>query len=784
MKDRKSLTQQDFLNLEYLFNLIKKYWLIISGSIIISLIITFINNQFRSPVYEVGSSLLISSGENSYSNMSADFMEGFGIFAGNKNFLNELRVLNSTMLISEAISNLNFQVTYYNRHRFRKTELYKTSPFVVVFNQNHPQPVELEIKLTLIDNDQFELFAKGEDVNLYSFNSNSIIQQLPKFKLKEIGVFGKSITSENYDFKIMVNDNFEISEYKSIKFSFAFNSPRTMVKKYRNALEIGADDVEATVANIILPSAVPEKAIDFINSLCQSYLMKDLEKKNHMSIKTIEYIDNQLNIIKDSLQIAEENLQRFRSSNRVMDISIQSGRVYDQLQELERQRAELHVKFKYYQYISNYFVENQEYTDLIAPSAMGIDDPLLNNMIQELIQLNSEKVSLIENKQEKNPYLRTLNIQIDNLKNTIAENINYIMNTTDISLQDLNSRIAQLNQEVQKLPKTERELFGIERKFNLNDAIYTYLLEKRAEAQITKASYQPDAEVLEPADLLQPGAISPRKNRNYFIALFLGFLIPFTIIRIKDLLKTTISDKNELVSILNTPILGNVYRNNKNVDIVIRLFPKSHIAESFRMLRSNLNYFVHAKENKTIVLTSTQPQEGKSFVASNLAVSIAMANLKTILLEFDLRKPTISDRFKISNKYGISSFLSEQSTFEDIIQKTSIQNLDIITAGDIPPNPAELISSTRTNDLFSYLNNHYEYIIIDTPPIGIISDGYTLMNKADLNIYVVRQNQTIKKDLITIIKELEERNFNNICLVLNDVPSQKKTRYGYDYYEH
>ncbi len=775
--------QKNQFDIEFLITVIRKHWLLLGLCTIIGLSVAFIYNKLKTPVYDVSSSLLISGESDNLSQIPTQIFEDMGFTSNNNNFQNELLLLRSTVLIGEALNNLNLQISYFHKKIFKTIELYKSSPFIVVFNQNHPQPVDIKIKIKILDENTFRISASEDDVNIFLYNTNTVFQKLPKFELDQTGSFGSNITSDYYDFKVILNENYSFEDYSPNKFLFIFHNPRNLAKAYKTALKVEPNDLESTVAILSMETTAPNKTIDFINSLTGVYLAKSLDKKVHMSVKTVEYIDSQLDAIQDSLRNAEESLQRFRTSNQVMDIGAKTGRIYDQLQELDREKASLSVQYKYYEYINDYFEKNKVYSDLIAPSAMGIEDPLLNNMIQELLQLNAERMSLMENNQEKSPYLKKLNIQIDNLKNTISENIKYIINTTEIALQDVNSRMRQLNNEINKLPKTERELFGYERKFNLNDAIYTYMLEKRAEAEIAKVSFLPDAEIMEPTDLTSNGAISPKKKLNYILGLLLGLFFPMSIIRIRDILNIKLVDASELERLTTIPILGKIYNNNKKLELVVNNFPKSHIAESFRMLRTNLHYFLPTDKNSIIVLTSSFAQEGKSFLSNNLAVSLATANHKTVLLSFDLRKPKIFERLNIKNEVGISSFLSEQTTFDQIVQKSNIENLNVITSGPIPPNPSELIASSKTNDLFSFLSGTYKYIIVDTPPVGLISDSYLLMDKADLNIYVVRQNHTIKKEMVSILNELKEKKIHNLCLLLNDIPLYGSSKYGYGYYE-
>jgi tyrosine-protein kinase Etk/Wzc len=783
MTTNKEKSIQDSFDLEYLLMTLKKNWYFLLSGVIFGLGVAYLYNKITLPKYDVSSSILIKDYENSFERQSSELFSGFGIFAGAKKFQNELQVLKSRPLIRNAINNLDFQISYFNRTRFNKKELYKNSPFIVVLNQNYPQPVGLEFDVEIMDDNTFRIKAKSDEADLYSFTTGDIIQEIKDFKVDETGYFGNVIKSDHFSFKLILNKNFSFNEFKSNKFSFIINDLDGLAKAYENALKVEKIDIEASVAQISLETTVPAKDIDFINSLTSEYLTKDQEEKIHASVKTIEYIDNQLGSISDSLRRAELNLQKFQTSNRVMDISVKSGRVYNQLQDLEREKGNMVIKYKYYQYINEYFEKNKELSDLIAPSSMGIEDPLLNNLIEELTKLNTERTSLVENNQAKSPYLKQINIKIDNLKNTIAENIKYVINTTDIALRDLNTRINRLNSEINKLPKTERELLGYERKFNLNNTIYTYLLEKRAEAQITKASYMPGAEVIEPAEITGEGPEAPKKNINYILGVLLGFILPFTVLRIRDVLQNKITENTNIEKLTNIPILGQIYTNNKKVNLIVQNFPKSHIAESFRITRTSLNYFIDNNDCSILVITSSFGQEGKSFISINLAASLASIEKRVVILGFDLRKPKVYERLNIKNDVGISSFLINQAGFEDIIQHTNIENLDTITSGPIPPNPSELIASSRTNDLFSFLKNHYDYIIVDTPPVGLLSDTYVLMDKADLNIYVVRQNQTPKREFQSIIKDLKDKNFKNLCLIVNDIPLVKKSKYGYEYYE-
>ena len=769
--------------IRYYIDLIEKnkLYFIISACIFLSG--AFFLNKTTNNVYKVGISLVLNEDQNTSTQTTANIMRNMGFTASNKNFTNELIALRSSPLIADALAKLDFRISYFEKFPLTTKELYKSSPFIVILDQNLPQAINVPIEIEVLDNGQIEVSISSKNVTLYSFSTETVVEQFPKLNYSKMTSFNNSIKSEAVNLKVMLNDNFNSSELVGRKFIVIINNQKDLVKIYQSKLNIAPSDVESTVAVITMKTSVPSKSIDFLSSLMSSYISRDIEKKNFISERTIEYIDKQLDIVEDSLQKAEENLQQFRSGNQVVDIAFQSSHTFDELQKLENEKAELSINTKYYNYIDEYFKKNQEYSDLISPAGMGIQDPLLNNLIQELISLNAEKVSFIENNQEKSPYLKKINIRIDNLKKMIVENISYIKKTTEIKIADLNSRIRQLNNEIQKLPQTERKLLGMERKFNLNDAIYTYLLEMRSSAQITKVSNQSDAEIIEPADYLSYNPLAPNKKRNYFVALMLGLIFPFVILRFKELTRIKLNSADDILRQVELPVIGQIYKSNKKIETVVTQHPRSHITESFRRLRTSLNYFMNNEDCNIAMLTSTISGEGKSFVSVNLALSIANANIKCLLIGTDLRKPKLYDNLNIKPGPGLSDFLSRQATLPEVIQKTSTEHLDLIWAGVKPPNPGELIVESRIEEMLNELRQEYQYIIIDTAPIGILADASCFLNLADLKIFVTRINHTSIHESVEVLNELKAQGIKNLALLINDVSLPKKSQSGYGYYE-
>jgi capsular exopolysaccharide synthesis family protein len=551
---------------------------------------------------------------------------------------------------------------------------------------------------------------------------------------------------------------------------------------YSGRLNVGTTSTTSSVVVISSRGSNPMKVTDFLNRLTRVYLEKNLEKKNKQAFNTVKFIDIQIADISDSLMFAENKLQNFRSRHQVMDLSFQGQQLYERMNLFETDRAQIIIQQKYYNYIREYFDENRDVSDLIAPSAMEIRDPVLGELISEMLSLNNQRLNYLESN-PKNLFINDLNIQISNLKITILENISYNYNKLEISKQDIDSRIAKLNSQLTYLPKTERELIGMERQFKLNDAIYTFLLQKRAEAQIARASNTPDYELIDHAKYFQAGIVSPRTKMNYLIAVFLGLFFPFTIILIRDFLNNKVSDIKDIEHISSLPIVGQIFHIKTKSKTIIRDYPKSPHADSFRTVRTNLRFFSKGIDKMVILITSSMSGEGKSLCSINLASVYALLGKKTLLLGFDLRRPALYSDFFLNNDSGITSYLINNSKINDIIQHTQIDNLDFIAAGPIPPNPVELIASQKTKYLFEELKNKYDYIIIDSAPVGAVTDSFLLFEYADINIFTIRHNHTLKEALKNNLKNIESKDVKNISLLINDV-KLKKNSYGYTYQSH
>jgi tyrosine-protein kinase Etk/Wzc len=765
----------------------KHYFVITVG---FAVVIAFLINKYSEKKYYNRTSILINvDSKASFPRGGNDLMQGIGSFGGITNVENELFTLKSFEVIYEAIEDLNLQVSYFTEEDLlpvdffsikSKTELYRNSPVHVIMDQTRVQPVGVSFYVQVINDSTYKISAFGTEVPIYNYLTNNVEEYLDTLSINKILKFGETISNKHYNFSVHLRETYNKNAFANKDIFFKFNNLYHLTAIYQGKLSVATTSATSSVVIISLTDINSRKITDFLNTLTKVILEKNLDKKNKMAFSTVKFIDSRISDIADSLMFAENRLQSFRSMNQVMDISFQGQRLYERINSLENERAMIVIEQKYYQYIKEYLEKNREITDLLAPSSMAVQNPVLNDLITNLMDLSNQRMKYLQQGNEKNLYIRDLEIQINNIKNTIIENISYNLNKAEISLKDIESRVELMNTQISRLPRTERELIGMERQFKLNDAIYTFLLQKRAEAQIAQASNTPDFEIIEESKYFKSSMVSPKTALNYIIAVFLGLFFPFIFIITRDFFNNRISELKDIEHMTSVPIIGQVLNNSFKSKAVIRDYPKSPLADSFRSIRTNLRFFAKGSDKMVILITSSVSGEGKSFCSTNIASVYSLLGKKTCLIGFDLRRPALYKDFNLSNEKGVSSFLIRNAEIDEIIQKTDIENLDLIAAGPIPPNPVELIASDRTELLFKELKKRYDYIIIDSSPIGVVTDSFLLFQYTDINIFIIRHNISMKEAVTSNLKSMALKSISNLAIIVNDV-KWKRNSYGYKY---
>jgi capsular exopolysaccharide synthesis family protein len=779
MATTRLITNQDDSDLKQLVQLVARNYKIFIIGVVVAVGIAFLAIRFMTPNYKVSSSLLIKEDtQRSNQNMN-DFLNS-SLLGISKNFQNELWVLKSTPVIEQTIRNLDLTTGYYQKNGLQYEDIYGKAPFRVLLLQNHIQPLNVRFRISVLDNGNFEIKAKAKEVSFMDFSTNEVVYTHKNWNYENYGESGKLIESDDLAFIIQIDSSKRNVFKNEFVYSFVLKDAVSLTDMLKKQLGFKVIDKLATVIEVVLKTPSVIKGKDILNEIMAVYSQQNLDRKNHAANIAINYIEKQLSEISDSLSLTEDNLQKFRSSNQLLNAAEQATGISTQYMDLQNQMAELVTRKRYYDYVADYLSNNEDFSNMIIPASMGIPDQLLTNLMSELITAQAQRSNLVQNNQELNPMVQRLTIQIENAKKTISENITAVRKTLDISLDEMNKRIRKVEASISRLPVTQRQLGGIERKYRLNDAIYNYLLEKRAEAKITQASNMPDNIIIEPAKMVGTRPVSPNVQMIYLMSLLLGLAMPFGFLTLKNAIDNKIESQETIERLTNSPVLGKIMHNNKKTGNVIFEYPRSVISESFRALRTNLEYNYRGIHNKVILVTSCIEGEGKSFSALNLAMSYAQLGLRTLLIDFDLRK--ISSYFEKPAEIpvGLSTYYLNGTSHEELILHSPYEKLDYIETGPIPPNPMELLALNKTETLLKYFKNEYECIILDSSPLAQVSDAYLLMDYSDIKIVVARYNYSLRKVFALIMKDLKQKNLRNVCVVLNDNKIYSD-QYGYGY---
>ena len=770
----------DIKQLVYVF---LNHWYLFAICVLVALVAGFLINRYSANVYQTTGTVLIKEDRSTFDATSIMTNMSYGNY---QNVDNEIAILKSYSLTDRVIRKMNLEVTYMEKGRIAASELYKVSPFTVEIDRSVPQAVDLVYNISL-EEDKITLHASAEHLCKYDFLLSKTIESHPEIiDVTNVCKQGEWVDNGYNRFCIVLNDNHNPKVDKNRKLSFWLNSYSSL-NKQMSSFSVSPTSKQSSVLSITKNGENKQKIVDFVNTLMVEYVSRGLEKKNMVSENTIEFIDSELTGIQASLSESERELKDFRTRNDLMNLDLQANQVYTNLRALDKERSEMAVNVKIYKKLQDYIrVQIDDPENLAAPSTMGINDPLLNQLARDLVSLSQTKATQSLTLTEQNPQIVKLNEQIVTTKKALLENVNNLVENAEMSLKEIDRRINSLESESRLLPGKQQQLINYQRDFDFNDDTYKYLMQRRAEAQILKASNTPDNEIIDEARLERTYKVSPRTSMNYLIAFILGLLIPALYLFLKDFFNVSINDRKDVEKLTHYPIIGQVAQASDKNPLVVINSPKSPIAESFRSIRTNIEFLTQGKAKSTILVTGDMQSIGKTFNSINIASIYALYGKKTVLLGFDMRKPRLFQEFGLTNNVGLSSYLSNKESLENIIQCSSqIPNLDIITSGPLPPNPAELIASEKTNELFTLLKESYDYIIIDTPPIGLVTDSLLLMRHTDVNLFVVRQGVTNKNIFGNIIKDLEERELP-ISIIINGVETGKsygygKYSYGYGY---
>lgn len=700
---------------------ILRNWYLFVISVAITLGIAYFKNRKWQPIYQTSARVMIEEGKTQTFSSSQNLMQGFGVQASYRNVNNQIIMLGSYDLIKSVVNELPLSVDYFRQGKFKQSSLYKKEPVQVL-------PVELTAQAYGIT---YSIEEKGSDSFLITW-------EYKDKKYSQKGKYGLPVKTKFFTIVCSKTENYS----PNYDFFFRFRSEGELVNYFSNRLVINFVMSSSSVVSVSLAGKVAESDIDFINELCRSFIEQNLERKNEAAIKTISFIDQQLSEITDSISISENKLKSYRISNQIVDVQSYTGQLLTDMKALENATSEFRLKESYFSYLTNYLDKSVQDEIIVVPATLGINDPTLMKLVTEFNDLQNKKREV----GKLSPYYSKYTASIEVIKNSLKEVAKGLKASLDIERRNLKEKESEINRRMSQLPDQESRMSDYQRKYKINDNYYTYLLQKRAESQIQKASNSADNILLEEARVIAvTNGAEPGKTNTMF--LLIGLLLPIAFLIIKDFLNDKIITRKDIEKYSPYPYLGSVQHSKSSNPHIIQRNPRSAFAESYRIIRTRSEFLVKSQTSIAMLVSSAESGDGKTVFCVNMASMYALTGKKTILIDLDLRKPSIINRINVhvdKNK-GVSNYLANQ--FDDInelIVKDTKFKFDIIPGGSVPPNPGELVRSEKLKDLIEELKKMYDYIVVDTSPIGLVSDTYAMMYWMDINLFLVRSEKTKK----------------------------------------
>ncbi|RKD92007.1 GumC family protein [Mangrovibacterium diazotrophicum] len=737
------------------------YWFVISTVVCGSIAVAYM--LYVPSTYETNSILLVKEQNNS--SLSLDNLFGKSPLKSDVKLENHIGILTSFSLNYQVLANLGWLTSWYREMPFGDYSMYKAEPYKVTFAKDAFNLKGVPIHISILDDNHYKIVVNSE---------TKILGIDTDISFEKKGVFGEKFENQYFSFTIQ-----KALVPKEGNYYFMFNNWDKMTLVNLEKLKINNATKGADLITIKYSGQTPDQCITYVNELCQVYIQYGLKQKNQISENTIQFIDHQLKDIVDTLKSTSNQFTEYRSNKKVFDLGTEASLVAEKLSDLDSKRSMAKMQLEYYQNLLKYIDKEGDMGNMVIPSVVGITDQGLNSMVVRLSELNSKKEALSYSLHSKNPSVQVIDKELDYLRKSLQENLNNLVFNTTNELKSIDQDISEVNEQLSRYPQTEQDLINIKRMVDLNNELYNFLLQKRAEAQITKASNVPDVDVLDPARWATTEKIGPKKKIILGVALVLGLAIPFLIIMLKDFFDETVEDKQQIEKLTGLTVISDIMHSSYKEPLPIIGRPRSVLAESFRELRTGIEYLNFESENRVIGIHSMVPGEGKSFVSSNLASIIALNDMKVVLIGADMRKPTLHNYFGMNNAVGLSTYLIGHHTLDDIIKPTKLKNMDVITAGDIPPNPVELLASKKFKELIEELKTRYDLIMIDNSPLTLVTDGAVVAKYTNSNLFVVRHKYSTKGSMEMLQQIVKKNKIPKPGIVLNDINPKKLGSYAH-----
>ena len=779
--------QEEEIDLREQLELYMRRWPWFVAGVFICLAIAFLYLRYTTPVYNTVATVIIKDekgGGSAPSELSAFADLGLLGGMGTNSIENELGMFRSKRLITNVARELNLNVRYFQEETLRTPELFGSRPF--------------NIQVLTFDEDAYAaLLEQEEEIAplFFSIKSDSTytVENEETGWIKEMN-FGEQLSLPYAE--VSVTPNFsgpeataKITEKGKIKVTFS--TIEGAASSYRDKVQVNLTDKNSSLIELSLQDPVKDKAQQILDQLIYQYNREAIEDKNLVSRNTANFIEDRLQIITRELDSVETGKEQFKKENQLTNIEEESKVFIENANEFRNRQLEVETQLELANTMIDYLKSDEG--DGLLPSNLGFQEEGVVNVIQSYNQLVLERDRILAGSTQMNPVIVNLNSQIRQIKANVLQSLNNMRTSLRIAKADLDSQEAKIDSQIAKVPSKEKQFRNIERQQNIKEALYLFLLQKREETSLSLAVTAPKAKIVDAA-YSSKEPVSPKSKIVFLAALILGLLIPFMIIYIKNLLNNKVRNRADIEEVTKEiPIVGEIPRIHRKESDMIVENDRSVLAESFRILHTNLQYLlINAAEKpagNTIFVTSTVKGEGKTFVAFNFALTLANTGKKVLIVGADLRNPQLQ-RYETDARQllGVSDFLVRNDLeLKNLIKNSSFhRNMDLLASGTIPPNPSELWRQKKTAVLFKELETMYDYVVVDTAPAMLVTDTFLINKYADLILYVTRAGYSEKKLLNFAVDAKHDGKLHDISFVLNDVEAANfgyGNKYGYAYGE-
>jgi tyrosine-protein kinase Etk/Wzc len=714
-------------------------------SVAIMLVGAYIKLRYSTPVYSVSGRLLVTTQQTGGGGEKFDDI--FMMQQRGDRINDEIEIIKSRSMAARVVRALSLQKQVYNKGKIRSTVIHpKDIPFNLEILSITDSTNGFSLLVTLLNNREFTL---NDQPKKYFFN--------------------ETITLPYVTFRIKQNNlNWQI--FGSNEFVISWQPVESVAAGLSGGIGISRVNDNTNVLTLSFQTENIKLGVDIVNQYMKEYQRSRLEDKREIAAKTLDFIDEQLKSVFQELGGVENNLQNYRQKNQVYNPEAQSNLVFDELSQTNKLLAEHTISVKITDYLANYLSgESNQYK--LIPSMLGIEEPALLQQVTEFNKLQLERETALKTTAPNNPRIVNMETAIQKLRGDMLETLMNIRQTHMLAMDELTRKNKDADKLISSIPSKEKQLREVTRQQNILQELYSYLLQKKLETAISSASTISNIKVMEPA-LASGGPVSPNRKATYMIALLVGIIIPVGIVFLLEYLNDKVKSKTEIQQITSAPVLGEIGHADAKNALVVTRNNRKFLAEQFRIIRSNLQYIIPNVPKPVLLVTSSFSGEGKSFISTNLGSVLALSDKRTVILEFDIRKPKIMKGLGLHERKGITNYIVGSVALNELIHPVpEVENLFVIPCGPVPPNPAEMLLNEKVDQLFKELRNQFDCIIIDTAPVGLVSDAITLGRYADGAIYIVRHNYTLKKQVQLIDDIYRNSKLPNLSIIINDINS-------------